>query len=35
MVLMDAAGNSREFSRLLNTSLPKYGNTLELPLDQP
>jgi len=31
MVLMDAASNSREFDRLLNTSLPKYGETLNLP----
>jgi len=35
MVLMDAAANSREFTRLLNTSLPRFGDTLELPLDQP
>ncbi len=30
MVLMDAASNDNEFKRLLNRSLPKYGNTLEL-----
>lgn len=33
MVLMDAASNSRDFERLLNKSLPKFGSTLELPLD--
>ncbi|TNE69618.1 MAG: hypothetical protein EP336_01770 [Rhodobacteraceae bacterium] len=31
MVLMDAAANKREFEKLLNRSLPKYGDTLELP----
>jgi len=34
MVLMDATVNSREFDRLLNTSLPQFGKTLDLPLDQ-
>lgn len=33
MVLMDAAANDREFSRLINRSLPKYGNTLDLPFE--
>lgn len=33
MVLMDASSNSEEFDKLLNRSLPKYGATLELPLD--
>ncbi len=32
MVLMDASSNDRDFSRLLNRSLPKYGDTLELDL---
>ncbi|MEM5500733.1 P63C domain-containing protein [Ahrensia kielensis] len=35
MVLMDAASNKKEFERLLNRSLPKYGDTLELDLDNP
>lgn len=30
-VLMDAASSSKEFDRLLNRSLPKFGDTLELP----
>lgn len=34
MVLMDAASNKRDFERLLNRSLPKYGSTLDLPLDE-
>ena len=33
MVLMDAATNSPDFDRLLNRSLPKFGATRELPLD--
>lgn len=33
MVLMDASSNKKEFERLLNKSLPKYGSNLELPLD--
>lgn len=33
MVLMDAASNNRDFDRLLNKSLPKFGSTMELPLD--
>lgn len=33
MVLMDAAANSREFERLLNRSLPKYGDTIDLPFE--
>jgi len=33
MVLMDASSNKAEFERLLNKSLPKYGDTLELPFD--
>ena len=33
MVLMDAASNARDFDRLLNRSLPKFGSTMELPLD--
>ncbi len=32
MTLMDASSNDAEFKRLLNRSLPKYGNTLELDL---
>jgi len=35
MVLMDAASGSKEFDRLLNRSLPKFGTTLELPLGDP
>lgn len=31
MVLMDAATGSQEFDRLLNRSLPKFGDTLEIP----
>ena len=34
MVLMDAASNKKDFERLLNRSLPKYGNTLDLPFDE-
>jgi hypothetical protein len=34
MVLMDAASSSREFERMLNRSLPKYGSTMELPLGE-
>lgn len=34
MVLMDAASNKREFERLLDRSLPRYGATLPLPLDE-
>ena len=34
MVLMDASSNKKEFERLLNKSLPKYGSNLELPLDE-
>lgn len=30
MLLMDAASNQREFEKLLNRALPKYGDTLEL-----
>jgi hypothetical protein len=32
MVLMDAATGAKEFDRLLNRSLPKFGYTLEIPL---
>lgn len=35
MVLMDAASSKKDFERLLNRSLPKYGDTLELPFDEP
>ena len=35
MVLMDASSNRREFERLLNRSLPRYGDTIELPLNDP
>jgi hypothetical protein len=35
MVLMDAAATSKEFDRLLNRSLPKFGANLELPLSDP
>lgn len=34
MVLMDASSNKTEFERLLNRSLPRYGDTIELPLDE-
>lgn len=34
MVLMDASSNKAEFERLLDKSLPKYGDTLELPFDE-
>lgn len=34
MVLMDASSNKAEFEKLLNKSLPKYGDTLELPFDE-
>lgn len=33
MVLMDASSNDTQFQRLLNRSLQKYGNTIEMPLD--
>ncbi len=33
MVLMDASSGKKEFEKLLNRSLPKYGTNLELPLD--
>ena len=33
MVLMDAASNDTQFERLLNRSLPKFGDTLEMPLE--
>lgn len=33
MILMDAASNKKDFERLLNRSLPKYGNTLDLPFE--
>ena len=33
MVLMDAASNTRDFDRLLNKSLPKFGATMELLFD--
>lgn len=35
MVLMDASSNKREFERLLDRSLPKYGTTIEMPLEDP
>lgn len=35
MVLMDASSSQKEFERLLNKSLPKYGDTIELDLDNP
>jgi hypothetical protein len=31
MVLMDAAASAKEFDRLLNRSLPKFGSTLDIP----
>lgn len=34
MVLMDAASSKKEFDRLLDKSLPKYGSTLDLPLGE-
>lgn len=34
MVLMDASSSKKEFEKLLNKSLPKYGNNLELPFDE-
>ncbi|WCE30119.1 P63C domain-containing protein [Vibrio sp. SCSIO 43137] len=34
MLLMDASSNSKEFDKLLNRVLPKYGDTLELPLEE-
>lgn len=34
MVLMDASSSKKEFERLLNKSLPKYGDSLELPFDE-
>lgn len=33
MVLMDAAGSKKEFERLIDRSLPKFGSTIEMPLD--
>lgn len=33
MVLMDAASNKKDFERMINRSLPKYGSTIELALD--
>lgn len=35
MILMDASSNKTEFERLLNRSLPRYGDTMELPLNFP
>lgn len=35
MVLIDASSNNDEFERLLDKSLPKYGNTIEMDLDDP
>lgn len=32
MVLMDASSNKTEFEKLLNKSLPKYGNTIDMDL---
>lgn len=34
MVLMDASANDSEFKRLLNRSMPKYGDTIDLPLEE-
>jgi len=34
MVLMDASSNKREFERLLDKSLPKYGSTLDMDLGE-
>lgn len=34
MVLMDASGSKKEFERLLNRSLPKFGSTIEMALDE-
>ena len=33
MVLMDAASSKKEFEKLLNRSLPRFEDTLKLPLD--
>jgi hypothetical protein len=33
ITLIDAAANKTEFERLLNRSLPKYGDTRELPFE--
>ncbi|MBK9585469.1 MAG: P63C domain-containing protein [Alphaproteobacteria bacterium] len=34
MILMDAAGGSEvQFNRMLNRALPKYGDTIEMPLE--
>lgn len=35
MVLMDASSSKNEFERLLNKSLPKYGDTIQLDLGNP
>lgn len=35
MTLMDASTNKKEFEKLLNRSLPKYGSTIEMNLDVP
>lgn len=32
MILMDASSSKKEFERLLDKSLPKYGNTIEMDL---
>jgi hypothetical protein len=32
-ILMDAASSSKEFDRLLNRSLPKFGSTLDIPFN--
>ncbi|MCF2916400.1 P63C domain-containing protein [Pseudoalteromonas sp. Cn5-37] len=34
MLLMDVSSNAKEFDKLLNRALPKYGDTLELELDE-
>ncbi len=34
MVLMDASSNQKEFEKLLNKSLPKFGSTIEMDFDE-
>ncbi|WP_432814785.1 P63C domain-containing protein [Sphingorhabdus sp.] len=34
MVLMDASSSKKEFEKLLNKSMPKYGGNFELPYDE-
>jgi hypothetical protein len=34
MLLMDASSSEKEFAKLLDRVAPKYGNTIEMQLDE-